>query len=205
MENLKSSVNIIHFKVFEHKFTRLVIGATNSGCCLIEFFERRYLNSIFKNIEEKFDKNIVYDNNYPIFVIIEQELTEYLEGKRKIFTFPLDIKGSDFELKVWNQLLAIPYGETVSYQDIALQLGDKNLSRKVGTANGKNNIAIVIPCHRVIGKDGKLVGYGGGMNKKKNLLQLENPNLHIENNKIVINSHKKSYLDTNNLIKILKD
>jgi len=108
--------------------------------------------------------------------IIEQcvsELDEYFSGKRKFFSFEMDLRGSDFQKKVWNELLSIPYGKTISYEELAIRVGDIKSIRAVGLANGQNPIAIVVPCHRVIGKSGDLIGYGGGLDKKIWLLQHE--------------------------------
>lgn len=102
-----------------------------------------------------------------------EELHEYLQGERTGFTVQLDIQGSDFQKKVWNQLRAIPYGETRSYKDIAMKLNDKNASRAVGTANGRNPLSLIVPCHRVISSDGSLGGYAGGLEIKTKLLELE--------------------------------
>lgn len=101
------------------------------------------------------------------------QLKDYFEEDRKMFEVPLNLTGSEFQKKVWDQLLTIPYGKTVSYSDIAYAIGDKNSVRAVGMANNKNPVAIIIPCHRVIGKDGALVGYAGGLNKKEWLLNHE--------------------------------
>jgi len=101
------------------------------------------------------------------------QLDEYFTGKRKIFDLPIRQKGTDFQLKVWGQLATIPYGKTISYMDLAKKLGDVKVIRAAGTANGKNNLAIVCPCHRVIGSDAKLVGYAGGLWRKKWLLAHE--------------------------------
>ncbi|MGD0711099.1 MAG: methylated-DNA--[protein]-cysteine S-methyltransferase [Bacteroidales bacterium] len=101
------------------------------------------------------------------------QLNDYFNGKRKSFNLKLDVEGTEFQKKVWNELLKIPYGKTVTYNDIAKKLGDKEAVRAVGHANGKNPIAIIIPCHRVIGSDGKLVGYAGGLWRKKWLLNFE--------------------------------
>jgi methylated-DNA-[protein]-cysteine S-methyltransferase len=108
--------------------------------------------------------------------IIEQciaELDEYFFKGRKFFSVDLLLRGTEFQVKVWNELVNIPYGRTNSYLDVALRLGDINLVRAVGIANGENPIAIIVPCHRVIGKNGGLVGYGGGLEKKEWLLQHE--------------------------------
>ena len=104
---------------------------------------------------------------------VDKQMGEYFEGKRKEFDLPLRPEGTDFQKKVWNALLEIPFGETRSYQDIANAVGSPKACRAVGMANHQNPIIIVIPCHRVIGKNGKLVGYGGGLSMKEKLLLLE--------------------------------
>ena len=104
-----------------------------------------------------------------------KQLNEYFEGKRTDFTFKLNPKGTDFQQKVWKGLLEIPFGKTISYLDLSKKLGDVKAIRAVASANGKNPIWIVIPCHRVIGTDGSLTGYAGGLWRKKWLLELENP------------------------------
>lgn len=101
------------------------------------------------------------------------ELDEYFSGKREGFSLPLRPFGTDFQQKVWKQLLNIPFAKTVSYSQVAAQLGDLKSIRAVGTANGRNPLAIIIPCHRVIGRDGSLTGYGGGLWRKKWLLDFE--------------------------------
>ncbi len=106
------------------------------------------------------------------------QLDEYFKGKRKAFELPLAPKGTEFQKKVWNALLTIPYGKTCSYKDIAIKIGNEKSCRAVGGANNKNPIIIVIPCHRVIGANGSLVGYGGGIDFKKKLLALESNNIY---------------------------
>lgn len=103
------------------------------------------------------------------------QLQEYFEGKRKDFTFKLNPKGTDFQQKVWRELGTIPYGKTMSYLELSQKLGDVKAIRAVAAANGKNPLWIVVPCHRVIGKDGSLTGYAGGLWRKKWLLEHENP------------------------------
>lgn len=105
------------------------------------------------------------------------QLTEYFLGKRKSFTFPIEMQGTDFQKRVWRALCDIPYGETRSYKDIAIAIGNPKACRAVGMANNKNPIAIVVPCHRVIGANGSLVGYAGGLEMKTALLELEKNNL----------------------------
>lgn len=102
-----------------------------------------------------------------------RQLREYFDGEREVFDLPIRLTGSEFQKRVWNALLDIPYAETRSYKQIAEQLGNKNSARAVGMANNKNPISIIVPCHRVIGSDGGLVGYGGGLDVKAALLALE--------------------------------
>jgi O-6-methylguanine DNA methyltransferase len=103
----------------------------------------------------------------------KEQLDEYFSGLRREFTFPLDLRGTDFQLACWRSLLAIPYGETRTYADIARAVGKPNAFRAVGMANNRNPVAIVVPCHRVIASDGTLCGYGGGLDVKRKLLELE--------------------------------
>lgn len=108
----------------------------------------------------------------------EHQLAEYFAGKRTGFDLPLASDGTEFQKKVWSELLRIPYGETASYGEIARRLGyEPGISRAVGAANGANPIPIVVPCHRVIGADGSLTGYAGGIDRKRTLLELERPGL----------------------------
>lgn len=102
-----------------------------------------------------------------------QQLDEYFKGHRREFTLKLDMHGTTFQKRVWQELLTIPFGKTVSYLDIALALGDRKIIRAVGGANGKNPICIIVPCHRVIGSNGSLIGYGGGLWRKEWLLKFE--------------------------------
>lgn len=116
-------------------------------------------------------------NKSPLIKETIEQLEEYLQGKRKSFDIPLDPKGTEFQKSVWNELLKIPYGETCSYGEIAKRIGNPKAARAIGMANNRNPISIVIPCHRVIGASGKLVGYGGGIAIKEKLLNLEKENL----------------------------
>ncbi len=104
---------------------------------------------------------------------VKKQLTEYFHGKRKIFDLPLVLQGTDFQIQAWKELLKIPYAKTFSYGQQAEKVGNKNKARAVGLANGQNPISIIVPCHRVIGSNGHLVGFGGGIEKKDYLLKLE--------------------------------
>lgn len=103
------------------------------------------------------------------------QLNEYFEGKRTSFNFDINPEGTDFQKKVWKELLNVPYGKTMSYLELSLKLGDAKAIRAVASANGKNPLWIVVPCHRIIGSDGSLTGYAGGLWRKKWLLDHENP------------------------------
>lgn len=116
---------------------------------------------------------IKQDRKHPVLLETERQLKEYFAGTRKAFKLPLDFHGTDFQKRVWKALLAIPFGETRSYGQIARQVGKPAAMRAVGAANGRNPISIVAPCHRVIGADGKLTGFAGGLDAKARLLALE--------------------------------
>lgn len=110
----------------------------------------------------------------PLLVEAKQQLLAYFNGEIQVFTVPIEPVGTDFQKRVWNELLKIPYGKTISYLELAKRLGDEKVIRAAASANGKNPIGVIIPCHRVIGNDGKLVGYAGGLHRKRWLLALEN-------------------------------
>ena len=115
----------------------------------------------------------IHSSQREIFTRTRQELDEYFNGRRKDFSIALHTIGTPFQKQVWEALRTIPYGETRSYEDIAIQIGNPKACRAIGMANNRNSIGIIIPCHRVIGKDGTLVGYAGGLDKKIALLELE--------------------------------
>ena len=132
--------------------------------------------------ENGISKIHVMNEDVEISTKIPEELKEavlqkqdYFDGKRTTFTFPLNPSGTDFQKKVWDELLHIPFGKTCSYLDLSKKLGDVKAIRAVASANGKNPLWIVVPCHRVIGTDGSLTGYAGGLWRKKWLLEHENP------------------------------
>jgi AraC family transcriptional regulator of adaptative response/methylated-DNA-[protein]-cysteine methyltransferase len=150
----------------------LVAGATEEGICLLEFSDPRRLETQLSTLRKVFRVPVVPGTNRHLDQL-KNELAEYFDGERRSFEVPLIFPGTPFQRRVWDQLLAIPYGETRSYEDLAVVLGQPKAARAVGHANGLNRLAIVIPCHRVIGKDGGLGGYGGGLRRKQDLLDLE--------------------------------
>lgn len=116
------------------------------------------------------------DDSHPVLIETEHQLNEYFSGRRTEFALKLDVDGTPFQRRVWNALRTIPFGETRSYGDIAKQIGNPGAMRAVGAANGRNPVSIVVPCHRVIGSNGKLTGFGGGLDAKSFLLSLEGLN-----------------------------
>jgi len=118
-------------------------------------------------------KNLFRSEDDPVILKTKNQLTEYFQGQRKTFDLPLVLSGTDFQMQAWQQLMKIPYAKTITYGEQAKRVGDKNKARAVGLANGLNPISIIIPCHRVIGSNGKLTGFAGGIDKKAALLRLE--------------------------------
>ena len=168
--------NIINITRFTTPLGPMVACATNKGICLLEFTERRMLETEFKDLKKRLNAEIIYGENQH-FEILQKQVAEYFEGKRKKFDLPLDTPGTEFQNIVWGQLQTIPYGETRSYKKQAIAVNNPKAIRAVAKANGMNRIAIIIPCHRVIGEDGKLVGYAGGLWRKQWLLDFEKENM----------------------------
>jgi AraC family transcriptional regulator of adaptative response/methylated-DNA-[protein]-cysteine methyltransferase len=150
----------------------MLAGATDDGICLLEFVDRRMIETQIKRLRKLFNAEFVPGSN-KYFEDLDKQIQEYFSGKRKKFDLPLLLKGTSFQEIVWKELLTIPYGVTRSYQEQAEHVGNIQAVRAVAKANGDNRIAIIIPCHRVIGKNGKLTGYGGGLWRKQYLLDLE--------------------------------
>jgi AraC family transcriptional regulator of adaptative response/methylated-DNA-[protein]-cysteine methyltransferase len=150
----------------------LVAGATSHGICLLEFTDRRMFETQIEILKRRLGCSLVPGENDHL-AKLRSELAEYFAGKRRAFTVPLVCPGSPFQQRVWDELLRIPYGETTTYEQLAARIKSPTAVRAVGQANGFNRIAILIPCHRVINKHGKLGGYGGGLWRKQLLLDLE--------------------------------
>jgi AraC family transcriptional regulator, regulatory protein of adaptative response / methylated-DNA-[protein]-cysteine methyltransferase len=150
----------------------MIAGATDDGICLLEFSDRRMLNKEYKDLE-KYLKTIISEGENCHFVALRKQLEEYFEGSRREFSVPLVTPGTPFQQAVWKELMKIPYGTTRSYHQQSVALGNPGSIRAVANANGMNRISIIIPCHRVIGSDGNLTGYGGGLKRKKWLLDHE--------------------------------
>jgi AraC family transcriptional regulator of adaptative response/methylated-DNA-[protein]-cysteine methyltransferase len=150
----------------------MLAGATDDGICLLEFVDRRMLETEIERLSELLSARFVPGFSKH-FDALDLQMEEYFSGKRRDFDIPLVLPGTPFQKKVWRELQAIPYGSTRSYKEQAEVLGLPNAVRAVAKANGDNRIAILVPCHRVIGADGELLGYGGGLWRKQFLLNLE--------------------------------
>lgn len=163
---------IIDLKRIETPIGTMYAAATEAGICMLEFTDRKMLETEFKDLAKSLNATIIQGEN-PHFKTLEKELLEYFAGNRTEFTVPLSPVGTEFQKSVWKILLKIPYGETWNYRKQAEVLGDVKKVRAVANANGINKISILIPCHRVIGSNGTLTGYGGGIWRKQKLLELE--------------------------------
>ncbi len=153
----------------------MFICATDNGICLLEFTNRKMLETEFQDLQKRLGTRMLTGVNRHI-IQAKEELMDYFEGQRTTFDVALDPVGTDFQKQVWQILMKIPYGTTTTYLNQAKSLHKEKAVRAVASANGYNKISIIIPCHRVIGRDGKLTGYGGGLERKKWLLQFESKN-----------------------------
>ena len=150
----------------------MIAGATDKGICFLEWHDRGGVKRILSRVEKRYKKDLEGGISNHLLQL-QNELDEYFDGARNKFQVPVDVNGTNFENEVWNLLLTIPYAETRSYGEIAKELGNPGAPRAVGRANGSNYLSIIIPCHRVIESNVKLRGYGGGLKRKKYLLDLE--------------------------------
>lgn len=166
---------VIDFTRIETDLGTMVACATDKGVCLLEFSDRKGLETELKQLAKYHNANIVQGQN-EYFKQLKEELDAYFDGRLKEFKVPLDISGTDFQKQVWQALVEIPYGTTSSYLRQAEVLGKPSSVRAVANANGMNKIAIIIPCHRVVGSDGSLTGYAGGLWRKRKLIDLEKDN-----------------------------
>ncbi len=151
---------------------KMIAGATDDGICLFDFEFRKMMPAIRKRISS-FLQDDFEAGEHPHFDMLQLQVSEYFRGERQSFDLPLLMTGTPFQQKVWEALQAIPYGNTRSYMQQTKLLGDEKAIRAVARANGENCLAIIVPCHRVVGSDGSLTGYAGGLKAKKWLLEHE--------------------------------
>ncbi len=162
----------IHIQYYKTAIGELILGSLNGSLCILDFRYRKMRSIVDSRVKRIFDAEFIEQDD-EVLKQARTEIDEYLAGKRKKFDIPIAMAGSEFQKSVWKALMAIPYGSTASYLDIARAIANEKAVRAVAGANGANALAIIIPCHRIIGSDGALVGYGGGLAAKRRLLKLE--------------------------------
>jgi O-6-methylguanine DNA methyltransferase len=166
----------LHSTIFESPVGPLFLAASAKGLVALEFDARlpgqQTIRPNPRDLRQE-KAGFAFEESVDTMRSYIGELEQYFAGKRREFSFPLDLRGTDFQIACWHALVAIPYGETRSYADIARAVGKPKAFRAAGMANNRNPIAIVVPCHRVIASDGTLCGYGGGLDVKRKLLELE--------------------------------
>lgn len=161
----------VYWMLLDHKIWHLYIAATDLGLCYVGSPNAPF-EELAKWAEKKLPNYKLLENRN-VMKPYETELIEYLEGQRKDFALPMDFRGTDFQQAVWRKLVEIPFGQTATYTDIAVQLNRPDAARAVGTAIGANPMLITVPCHRLFGKNGKCRGYRGGLDMKGKLLEIE--------------------------------
>jgi methylated-DNA-[protein]-cysteine S-methyltransferase len=165
----------IYIEYFKTPLGELVLGSFEEKLCLTDWRYRKMRESIDARIKKGLQSEYK-EGCSEVIEATKEQLTDYFNGKRTNFDIPLLFIGSDFQKRVWNELLKIPFGETESYLSLSKKLGDEKAIRAVASANGANAISIIVPCHRIIGSNDELTGYAGGLDAKKKLLQLESAN-----------------------------
>lgn len=165
-------MNQIKIQYYKSRYGELIIGSFKDKLCLCDWRFRSQRERIDARLQNGLNAEFIEQESSVVSDTIKQ-IEEYMTYKRKIFDIPLLLVGTEFQKKVWNMLLNIPFGSTSSYLNQAISIGNEKAVRAVASANGANAISIIIPCHRIIGKNGKLVGYAGGLNTKQKLLDLE--------------------------------
>jgi methylated-DNA-[protein]-cysteine S-methyltransferase len=156
-----------------------ILKTKSLGDLLLVASETKLTGIYFTNGKHAPDRKSDWADNpsHPVLKKVSAQIEEYLQGKRRNFSIPLASSGTDFQRAVWQQIERIPFGETISYTELAKRAGAPKASRAAGAATGRNPFTIIVPCHRVVGKDGGLGGYAGGLNRKKRLLEVETPEI----------------------------
>lgn len=165
----KNQINIQYHKT---KYLYFVLGSFDGKLCLLDFKDRKARTTLDAKLKKAFDAEYVEQDD-EVLRETRKQLDEYFNLERKDFDIPIIASGTDFQKSVWSALLRVPYATTSTYLQIAKDINNEKAVRAVANANGANPIAIIIPCHRIIGSNGKLTGYTGGLSIKKSLLELE--------------------------------
>ncbi len=167
---------VVNIAYVETPLGLMIAGATDRGICMFEFADYKLIDLELRQLADTFRAPLVQGDN-PHFAPLREQLGQYFNGERREFDLPLDLAGTEFQKQVWLGLRQVPYGCTTTYGKQAASLGRPSSVRAVANANGKNKVSIILPCHRIIGADGTLTGYGGGIWRKKKLLEFERENL----------------------------
>ncbi|MBT4014594.1 MAG: methylated-DNA--[protein]-cysteine S-methyltransferase [Deltaproteobacteria bacterium] len=165
-------MKFINIQYCKTKIGELILGSFEGKLCLLDFRYRKMRKTVDERIKKGLNAKFA-ENNTEIIEKTLAELDEYFHGNRKVFDVPLKMVGTDFQKRVWEALLRVPFGTTSTYLQLAKNIKNEKAVRAVAAANGANSMSIIIPCHRIIGSNGKLVGYAGGLPIKKQLLKLE--------------------------------
>lgn len=163
----------IYTQHYVSSFGELILGSFENQLCLCDWRYRKQRANIDKRLQDGLKADFV-DETSDVLEATKFQLGEYFKGVQKVFQLPIVLVGTDFQKSVWNELLKIPFGETRTYLQLSKQLNNEKAIRAVASVNGANALSIIVPCHRIIGSDGNMVGYAGGLQAKKKLLQLEN-------------------------------
>ncbi|QJR13429.1 methylated-DNA--[protein]-cysteine S-methyltransferase [Usitatibacter palustris] len=156
---------MIRYKTFTSPLGTMLAAANEHGLTRVDFIDSKYMRPVDPDWQE--------DTKHPSLVACEKQLAEYFEGERAVFDLPLNPRGTPFQKRIWEEISGVAYGETIIYSELARRAGSPGSSRAAGAATGRNPIAIIVPCHRIVGADGSLTGYAGGLPRKTRLLELE--------------------------------
>ena len=165
-------MNTINIQYYKNEYTEFILGSYENKLCLLDFRYRKMRETVDNRLKKGLNAHFIEKDDH-LLKETRKQLQEYFTMQRKEFDIPLLTVGSDFQKSVWDGLIKIPYGKTNSYAQLAKNINNEKAVRAVANANGANAIAIIIPCHRIIGSDGSLTGFGGGIPLKKKLLELE--------------------------------
>lgn len=165
-------MNQISIQFYKTRIGELILGSFDEQLCLLDFRYRKMRDTVDNRIKKGLNAEF-FEQESDVIQAAKSQLNEYLVGNRKTFDLPILMVGSDFQKTVWEALMEVPYGATSTYLQLSQAINKEKAIRAVASANGANSLALIIPCHRIIGSDDKLVGYGGGLNTKQRLLNLE--------------------------------
>ncbi len=166
-------MNTICIQYFQSPFGEMILGTYDNKLCMADWRYRKDRTTVDNRLKKGLNATYIEEES-PLLIFAKEELEAYFRGLRKTFEIPILLVGSEFQKKVWQSLMTIPFGDTSSYLNLAKAIDNEKAVRAVASAVGANAISIFIPCHRIIGSDGTLTGYAGGLETKKNLLEIEN-------------------------------